>query len=147
MKLSVQTAHIQEQTAFYRKAQAAERAHQDTSTDDSNDPLEESPVYALSLSPSEREEARREALITRMPMDDAMDAYEKAGKVVGKLLDPIRRKGSDESDMFTGPVPEGAMDNCSNCHQQPKQHLKNNLCEVCHAYNKKHHKPPVVPGR
>ena len=130
VKLSIQTAHIQEQKALYRRAKAAERGQQPTD-DSTNDPPEISPLYSLSLSPSEREWARKDALITRPPSDEALDGFEKAGKVVGKLLDPMRRKGSDESEMFGGPTPDGAMDPCNKCGRQPKSNLRKGLCEIC----------------
>lgn len=86
----------------------------------------------FALSPTERQASRLSSGIPTRQESPPLDKWERAGKAVGKLADPCRRKRSSQSDFMGGECPEGAMDPCSRCGETPiAGALKRGLCGNC----------------
>lgn len=86
---------------------------------------------SISLTPSERHDLRDEEGLPHRKPSPPLDGWERAGMKVGHMLDPMRRKRSDESDFFTDAAIDGALEPCVRCKEPPESCLKAGLCEDC----------------
>ena len=95
---------------------------------DSHDSLNMEKRHALSE--AERIASRRKWGI---PETEAkgFDAYDKLGDKAGKWFDPMRRKGSGDSDFMGDTPPAGSMEECQECGSVPQHNLRHGKCEDC----------------
>lgn len=145
MREAERRARAEERNAKYRQAENAKRASKPTVRVDTqqasggDEPPSPSDSFhsSASLTPSERAMARESYGMPRRRTSDPLDGWEKAGANVGKLLDPVRRKYSEDSEFFGDEAMPGAMDNCSSCNQPPEHFLTAGICEHCMKQAKK----------